>query len=750
MSEEENQDYDEYISCDIEYEECVHEGKVLLKCSICKSMFKESDKLVEHFTSAHLNEQSEVLDKQYVCHICSSNFESSDYLEEHISWFHKIGPSVKSGTIVWCSYCGDQFSNKYDLKNHIIRDHNSRKLHGASDSKKARDTELDNELEEGEVYKKHIFKCKFCTKKFKNENSLSNHINQEHLRKETKEDHLEVYKKVKQKNISEQEDTDQKIKKPKLSEPNKPGNLLNSDEDLIRNKLIFCIICGDNFKESQDLSSHLKISTKCRTKQNLQFLSRLSEPKNLFICHLCKIEFVSNEFLKEHISSAHIERESALKERECSICSVRFMSTYDLAKHVASVHEGQKLFDCTFCAEKFLKNDDLTSHLLRTHNFNPHECSQCNIKFISKNELAKHTASVHEGKNLFECKLCSKKFLTRNDRTSHLSSVHSYYSSRECPICNLYLESKMDVEKHLLIFHEGKKLLECTICKETFTKAQYLETHMFQVHKKSKYECLVCHECFVKADQLREHCASVHEGRRLPCSYCKKIFKLKSHLERHTAAIHVRNMVPKLWYKDPTVSQNPYIKCFIKNCKSGAGYAFYKIPQDPVKRAEWIDACKFSYDIDYNAQVCWRHFQDSDFITDPHDMNYAKLVNNRNLVSGLNAVPKPKSLLEFGGQLNLKNSAVPSVFFDDEETVATVSDDQNFYNGEHFMNQQEPQEILDFSHSETTDLLTSEYSFCEMEPEVIVNEEAIEKEITLDIERSVKKSAEMDGHLEGE
>ena len=27
MSEEENQDDDEYMPCDIEYEECVHEGK---------------------------------------------------------------------------------------------------------------------------------------------------------------------------------------------------------------------------------------------------------------------------------------------------------------------------------------------------------------------------------------------------------------------------------------------------------------------------------------------------------------------------------------------------------------------------------------------------------------------------------------------------------------------------------------------------------------------------------------------------
>ena len=54
---------DEYTSCDIEYEECVQGGKVLLKCSICNSMFEESDQLVEHFTSAHFNEKSEILEE---------------------------------------------------------------------------------------------------------------------------------------------------------------------------------------------------------------------------------------------------------------------------------------------------------------------------------------------------------------------------------------------------------------------------------------------------------------------------------------------------------------------------------------------------------------------------------------------------------------------------------------------------------------------------------------------------------------
>ena len=71
-------------------------------------------------------------------------------------------------------------------------------------------------VEEGEVYKKPIFKCKFCTKPFKNEDSLSNHTNQKHLTKEPKEDKFDVYKKVKHQNISEQMDTNQEIKKPKF------------------------------------------------------------------------------------------------------------------------------------------------------------------------------------------------------------------------------------------------------------------------------------------------------------------------------------------------------------------------------------------------------------------------------------------------------------------------------------------------------------------------------------------------------
>ena len=49
---------------------------------------------------------------------------------------------------------------------------------------------------------------------------------------------------------------------------------LNSDEERIRKKRIFCIICGDDFEELQGLSSHLEVSAMCKTRENLQFLSR--------------------------------------------------------------------------------------------------------------------------------------------------------------------------------------------------------------------------------------------------------------------------------------------------------------------------------------------------------------------------------------------------------------------------------------------------------------------------------------------
>ena len=407
MSEEENQDDDEYMPCDIEYEECVHEGKVLLKCSICKSMFDESDKLVEHFTSAHLNEESEVLEKQYVCHICSSNFESSDYLEEHISWFHKIGPSVKSGTMVKCSYCGSQFSNEYDLKSHIISDHNSEKLDGGSVSLKG----------------KHQYQ-------------------------------------------SNQEDTNQEVKKPKLSERKcsicsvwfiSTYDLKKHVKSVHKGKKLFdCTFCAEKFLKNDDLTSHLLRAHNFNPLEcsqcNIEFISKkilakhmalVHEGKKLFECKLCTQNFLTRSDRTSHLSLVH----SYNMSRECPICNIYLESKMHVEKHLLTFHYGRELLECTICKETFTKAQYLETHMCQVHKKSKYECLICRECFLKVDQLREHSASVHEGRK-FPCSDCKWTFKERKTLRRHIGRAH------EKKLCiksedssNNVLESKLGVPK---------------------------------------------------------------------------------------------------------------------------------------------------------------------------------------------------------------------------------------------------------------------------------------------------------------
>ena len=40
---------------------------------------------------------------------------------------------------------------------------------------------------------------------------------------------------------------------------------------------------------------------------------------------------------------------------------------------------------------------------------------------------------------------------------------------------------------------------------------------------------------------------------------------------------------------------------------------FYKIPQQPIRRQEWLDVCMLPVSTSMNAKICWKHFSKEDF-----------------------------------------------------------------------------------------------------------------------------------------
>ena len=63
----------------------------------------------------------------------------------------------------------------------------------------------------------------------------------------------------------------------------------------------------------------------------------------------------------------------------------------------------------------------------------------------------------------------------------------------------------------------------------------------------------------------------------------------------------IRKQVVKIW------------KCPVKSCLTRAKKGFYRIPEHPLRRSEWIKVLKLPIDVKKCTSVCWKHFKKEDF-----------------------------------------------------------------------------------------------------------------------------------------
>ena len=53
--------------------------------------------------------------------------------------------------------------------------------------------------------------------------------------------------------------------------------------------------------------------------------------------------------------------------------------------------------------------------------------------------------------------------------------------------------------------------------------------------------------------------------------------------------------------------------CKIPSCDTYTVRGLYAIPEHPIKRQSWIEACNLPQDVSSSAKICWKHFQSNDF-----------------------------------------------------------------------------------------------------------------------------------------
>ena len=102
--------------------------------------------------------------------------------------------------------------------------------------------------------------------------------------------------------------------------------------------------------------------------------------------------------------------------------------------------------------------------------------------------------------------------------------------------------------------------------------------------------------------------------------------------------------------------------CAIPFCDTFAARGLYTIPEHPVKRQAWIEACKFTSEPPKRVQICWKHFKNSDFKSEI-DLENLESCHFPRLHSS--AVPSVFSCTSYSAHLSGNNSVLSNT----EDTV---------------------------------------------------------------------------------
>ena len=360
--------------------QALHKGKQVHECEVCEKYFYTEESLTEHLEILH----------EDICRICVKSFINSEELQLHFDTSHVDGKNPQ------CEKCGKEFKNLKVLQSHEKYHENdcqickksfeniwSLKFHKQTAHAKYiaelnTNLKLDSQIKNARFLKdnKHFgkvpgdFKCKLCTKSFKQRCNLVNHVRKIH---------------------------DRQNQKPEM-----------------------CGICGKNCKHFWDLQVHMEtahkgLKYKCgpcgktfATKTMLKsHISKLHGDGDIcYFCQNCSLEYESEIDFKKHFEKIHSKEDYSYEihtnPKSDSVIKY-FPSNQKLifAKKSQLPRINLKSYQCVKCDETFDEIDLLNIHVELQHLQDKLEmesifrCDFCDETFHDETFLERHIENFH-------------------------------------------------------------------------------------------------------------------------------------------------------------------------------------------------------------------------------------------------------------------------------------------------------------------------------------------------------------------
>ncbi|XP_059050619.1 zinc finger protein 27-like isoform X2 [Achroia grisella] len=272
---------------------------------------------------------------------------------------------------------------------------------------------------------------------------------------------------------------------------------------------------------------------------------RISHPST-FICDLCGHGFVSETGIYYHKLIAHknkeLESNRTTVEDGDTAAEAVWEWTGEKSVGAAAGNSDKNAYEINSTEEKVKVATEDQGVSEKQSRF----CAECDVLFVNEAAYITHlgSSSKHTNTN----KSCQSRYVRKQNHADK-SDVHNLgqITSNNCEVCGQFLVSDVQADKHYKSEHPGvdfHKRFMCEVC--GFITKQYANLVLhFRKHTKEKpFKCAHCDRSFSNGSNRDRH-AVTHSGeKRFQCQHCNRRFMHKVDCKSHIQHVHLKIPYP--------------------------------------------------------------------------------------------------------------------------------------------------------------------------------------------------------------